>query len=264
MHFVVPDGIDDPARPSGGNTYDRNLCRELGASGWSVHEHPVPGFWSQPDATALAALEDAVRRDPRRRPRPARRAPRLAGSRGAGGARGPAAPGRPRAHAARPRPPARPTARPGRGRAPRSQPPTQSSRPARGARRPAGRAVRAARRAPARRRARRRSRPSSHPAPPTGEALLCVAAVIPDEGPRRAARGARDDPRPALAVRLRGQPGPRPGLRRGSAPARARARAGRTACASGGTATGADLDRALRRGGPDGAGLARARPTAWS
>ena len=22
LHFVVPDGIDDPARPSGGNAYD--------------------------------------------------------------------------------------------------------------------------------------------------------------------------------------------------------------------------------------------------
>ena len=28
--------------------------------GWSVHEHPVAGFWSQPDATAFAALDRIV------------------------------------------------------------------------------------------------------------------------------------------------------------------------------------------------------------
>ena len=41
VHFVVPEGIDDPARPSGGNTYDRRVCRELPALGWAVHEHAV-------------------------------------------------------------------------------------------------------------------------------------------------------------------------------------------------------------------------------
>ena len=30
VHFVVPDGIDDPARPSGGNVYDRRVCRGPG------------------------------------------------------------------------------------------------------------------------------------------------------------------------------------------------------------------------------------------
>jgi glycosyltransferase involved in cell wall biosynthesis len=64
LHFVVPDGVDDPARPSGGNTYDGNLARELTVSGWSVHEHPVAGFWDEPDEASLAALEDAVRRIP--------------------------------------------------------------------------------------------------------------------------------------------------------------------------------------------------------
>jgi glycosyltransferase involved in cell wall biosynthesis len=64
VHFVVPDGIDDPARPSGGNTYDRNLCRGLTAIGWSVHEHAVSGFWSEPDASSFAALDGAMRRIP--------------------------------------------------------------------------------------------------------------------------------------------------------------------------------------------------------
>jgi glycosyltransferase involved in cell wall biosynthesis len=64
VHVVVPDGIDDPARPSGGNTYDRNACRELTALGWSVHEHTVPGAWPRPDAEAFAALAGVVQRIP--------------------------------------------------------------------------------------------------------------------------------------------------------------------------------------------------------
>ena len=31
VHVVVPDGIDDPARPSGGNAYDAKVCRALAA-----------------------------------------------------------------------------------------------------------------------------------------------------------------------------------------------------------------------------------------
>jgi glycosyltransferase involved in cell wall biosynthesis len=41
VHVVVPEGIDDPTRPSGGNTYDRHVCRGLASIGWAVHEHPV-------------------------------------------------------------------------------------------------------------------------------------------------------------------------------------------------------------------------------
>lgn len=63
VHVVVPDGLDDPARPSGGNRYDRRLCTELAASGWSVHEHPVAGAWPHPagpDLDALARLLGAL------------------------------------------------------------------------------------------------------------------------------------------------------------------------------------------------------------
>src|SRR5262249_35552851 len=56
VHAVLPDGIDDPARPSGGNVYDRHVCSGLGALGWSVAEHAVPGFWARPEAPAFAAL----------------------------------------------------------------------------------------------------------------------------------------------------------------------------------------------------------------
>ncbi len=64
VHAVVPDGIDDPARPSGGNTYDRRVCQGLAARGWSVDVHAVPGSWPQPDAGAYAALAAAVGRIP--------------------------------------------------------------------------------------------------------------------------------------------------------------------------------------------------------
>jgi len=60
VHVVVPDGIDDPSRPSGGNAYDRRISRGLAALGWSVQERPVPGSWPRPDAAAYAALTDVV------------------------------------------------------------------------------------------------------------------------------------------------------------------------------------------------------------
>ena len=64
VHVVVPDGIDDPARPSGGNAYDRQVCRRLASAGWSVHEHAVAGDWPRPDATSRAELAGVVQRVP--------------------------------------------------------------------------------------------------------------------------------------------------------------------------------------------------------
>jgi glycosyltransferase involved in cell wall biosynthesis len=60
VHVVVPDGIDDPARPSGGNGYDRQVCRALAEIGWPVHIHAVPGSWPRPDRAAYAALARIV------------------------------------------------------------------------------------------------------------------------------------------------------------------------------------------------------------
>ncbi|MEU9122578.1 glycosyltransferase family 4 protein [Streptomyces sp. NPDC048506] len=67
VHLVLPAGVDDPARPSGGNTYDRRICRDLPTAGWQVHPYAVPGSWPQPDAAArtelarrLAALPDGA------------------------------------------------------------------------------------------------------------------------------------------------------------------------------------------------------------
>jgi glycosyltransferase involved in cell wall biosynthesis len=39
VHVIVPEGIDDPTRPSGGNTYDLRLCDALAALGWAVRRH---------------------------------------------------------------------------------------------------------------------------------------------------------------------------------------------------------------------------------
>jgi glycosyltransferase involved in cell wall biosynthesis len=64
VHAIVPEGIDDPTRPSGGNTYDRRVCEGLAARGWSVHVHPVAGAWPEPDAAAHRALAEAVARIP--------------------------------------------------------------------------------------------------------------------------------------------------------------------------------------------------------
>jgi glycosyltransferase involved in cell wall biosynthesis len=60
VHFIVPAGIDDPARPSGGNTYDRRLAGGLAAAGWAVHLREVPGSWPRPDARALETLAAVV------------------------------------------------------------------------------------------------------------------------------------------------------------------------------------------------------------
>lgn len=43
VHLVVPVEVDDPAEPSGGNTYDRRLWRGLTDLGWAVHVHRTPG-----------------------------------------------------------------------------------------------------------------------------------------------------------------------------------------------------------------------------
>jgi glycosyltransferase involved in cell wall biosynthesis len=56
VHVVLPGDVDDPRVPSGGNAYDRRVCRGLGATGWRVREIPVPGAWPRPATRARAAL----------------------------------------------------------------------------------------------------------------------------------------------------------------------------------------------------------------
>ena len=64
VHVVVPEGLDDPARTSGGNAYDRRVCRELAALGWVVHQHPIAGAWPRPGAVGQADLARAVEQIP--------------------------------------------------------------------------------------------------------------------------------------------------------------------------------------------------------
>jgi glycosyltransferase involved in cell wall biosynthesis len=56
LHVVLPNDIDDPATPSGGNAYDRRVCGGLAASGWTLREHAVHGAWPRPGAAERADL----------------------------------------------------------------------------------------------------------------------------------------------------------------------------------------------------------------
>ena len=59
VYFVVPTGIDNPARPSGGNYYDRRMSAGLRALGWTVVEVPLDtaaGRATGPPPGHLAAM----------------------------------------------------------------------------------------------------------------------------------------------------------------------------------------------------------------
>ncbi len=58
LHALVPDGFDDPARPSGGNGYDQRICDGLAALGWDVRRHRVAGGWPDPSAGAGGRLAE--------------------------------------------------------------------------------------------------------------------------------------------------------------------------------------------------------------
>jgi glycosyltransferase involved in cell wall biosynthesis len=60
VHVLLPPGVDDRTRPSGGNRYDRRLCDGLADLGWEVRERAVAGEWPRADAPGLAALAGAL------------------------------------------------------------------------------------------------------------------------------------------------------------------------------------------------------------
>ncbi|WP_443046652.1 glycosyltransferase family 4 protein [Streptomyces sp. DSM 40750] len=64
VHFVMPGGVDDLARPSGGNAYDRRICLDLPGFGWQVHKHAIDGSWPRPGETARAELARTLREFP--------------------------------------------------------------------------------------------------------------------------------------------------------------------------------------------------------
>jgi glycosyltransferase involved in cell wall biosynthesis len=58
VHFVVPEGVADPARVSGGNVYDRRLGSGLSAAGWDVRRSEVEVGSPESARAALAAVPD--------------------------------------------------------------------------------------------------------------------------------------------------------------------------------------------------------------
>lgn len=64
VHFVLPAGVDDPSRPSGGNAYDRRVCLDLPGFGWQVRKVLAAGDWPSPSADDRAALARALRELP--------------------------------------------------------------------------------------------------------------------------------------------------------------------------------------------------------
>jgi glycosyltransferase involved in cell wall biosynthesis len=60
LHAVLPAGIDDSARPSGGNVYDRRALDGLRERGREVVEHEVEGDWPNPASEDLRRLDGAL------------------------------------------------------------------------------------------------------------------------------------------------------------------------------------------------------------
>ena len=64
VHVLVPEGLDDRCRASGGNTYDRRLCEALSESGRPVRVVEVAGGWPWSAELGCDALESALRAVP--------------------------------------------------------------------------------------------------------------------------------------------------------------------------------------------------------
>jgi glycosyltransferase involved in cell wall biosynthesis len=60
VHVVVPEGFDNPGRPTGGNIYDRRVCAGLAEAGWDVLVTTVAGAWPVPGSGARAGLARIV------------------------------------------------------------------------------------------------------------------------------------------------------------------------------------------------------------
>ena len=60
VHAVVPEGFDNPARPTGGNVYDRRVCAGLAEAGWDVQVTTVAAAWPVPGSAARAGLARIV------------------------------------------------------------------------------------------------------------------------------------------------------------------------------------------------------------
>jgi glycosyltransferase involved in cell wall biosynthesis len=56
LHVIGTAGLADPAKPSGGNIYNRRICAGLTTIGWQVIQHVAPGCWPSPDRASVQAL----------------------------------------------------------------------------------------------------------------------------------------------------------------------------------------------------------------
>lgn len=57
LFAVLPQGLDDPSRPSGGNRYDRRALDGLARAGHRVVELPVAGAWPTPTPADVHELD---------------------------------------------------------------------------------------------------------------------------------------------------------------------------------------------------------------
>ncbi|WP_329155930.1 glycosyltransferase family 4 protein (plasmid) [Streptomyces sp. NBC_01456] len=60
VRFVVPVGIRDESRPSGGNVYDLELHQALSELGWTSRLLPVEGTWPRPSDEDRRRLADTL------------------------------------------------------------------------------------------------------------------------------------------------------------------------------------------------------------
>jgi glycosyltransferase involved in cell wall biosynthesis len=60
VHVIVPEGFDDPGRPTGGNIYDRRVCAGLAEAGWEVLVATVGAAWPAGGRGARADLARVV------------------------------------------------------------------------------------------------------------------------------------------------------------------------------------------------------------
>ncbi len=60
VHFLVPAGVADPARPSGGNVFDQRIAAALPEHGWTAQEHLIPGSWPHPAAADRARMAELL------------------------------------------------------------------------------------------------------------------------------------------------------------------------------------------------------------
>ncbi len=60
LHVLVPRGVGDPLRPSGGNTYDVRVCAALRDLGWQVEVGEVEGGWPWTSGVGRGGLRRAL------------------------------------------------------------------------------------------------------------------------------------------------------------------------------------------------------------